>query len=83
MMVNPAIQMLNKLRPLQNNNLVNLLQNSKNPQLFMQTMINQNPQIMGLINQYGNGDPQTAFYEYARIMGVDPNQILSMLENYK
>ena len=85
-MENPILQMLNKSKPLAklatNNNLIAMLQNANNPQDFMRNMINQNPQINGLINQYGNGDPKTAFYAYAQQMGVDPEQILSVLKKF-
>jgi hypothetical protein len=86
---NPMLQMLsNQLKPssnpIANNGLLQLLQNSSNPRLFIQNVVNQNyPQVAGLINQYGNGNPQAAFYEYARVNGVDPDQFLSLLRNIK
>lgn len=71
-MTNPMLQMLNKSKPLNNNPL--------NPQAIIQNMLNQNPQVMNLINQYG-GDPKTAFYELARQKGINPDDILRMLSN--
>jgi hypothetical protein len=59
-----------------------MLQNSSNPKELMQNLVNQNPQIMGLVNQYGNGDPEKAFYEYARATGRDPEQILGMIKKF-
>lgn len=67
--------MLNQLRPSSNNN----NNNSKNE--VLQNILAQNPQINTIINQYGNGDPKTAFYEYARITGKNPDLILNMIKN--
>ena len=78
--------MLSKTGPQQrsslNNPLLTMLQNSGNPQQIINNLITQNPQINNLINQYGGGDPKTAFYEYARLTNQDPNQVLSALKNF-
>lgn len=76
--------MLNQLRQLPNNNndLLSMLQNASNPQALVQNMINQNPQITSIINQYGGGDPKAAFYEYARRNGKDPNVVLNALKKF-
>lgn len=58
-----------------------MVQNSKNPNAMLGTLMGQNPQmqnVMGIINQYG-GDAKKAFYETAKAKGVDPDQILNML----
>ena len=58
-----------------------MLKGSSNPQQMFQTMLSQNPQmkqVMDYVQQSG-GDPQTAFYKLAKEKGVDPNQILKML----
>ncbi|MBO7452236.1 MAG: hypothetical protein J6U54_18060 [Clostridiales bacterium] len=42
----------------------------------------QNPElqnVMNLVNKYG-GDPKAAFYAVAKERGVDPQQILTMLQ---
>ena len=65
--------------------MINLLKNSNNPQAMMQSLAAQNPtmrNVMQLINQHG-GDPKAAFYALARERGVDPNSILSQLNNLK
>ena len=67
--------MLNQLRPSLNNN------NSNNKTEVLQNLLAQNPQINTIINQYGNGDPKTAFYEYARMTGKDPDLILNMIKH--
>ena len=82
-MPNPMLEKLDQARQQpQTNNILSLLQNSNNPQELMRSMLAQNPQITNLINQYGHGDPKTAFYEYARINGQDPQQILNMIKKF-
>ena len=82
-MKNPMLEQLNRLPSNNvNNNLLTMLQNSSNPQQFIQNMIAQNPQINTLVQQYGGEDPKAAFYEYARRNGKDPNLILNMLKKY-
>ena len=61
---------------------MNMIRSAKNPQLALQNMLRNNPQmkqVQGLIDQYG-GDPKSAFYKMAEEKGVDPEQILSMLK---
>ena len=79
-MGNPMLQNLNLISNNRNNNYLSLLQNSNNPTELINNMIKSNPQIMNLIQQYGNGDPKTAFYEFARIQGQDPQQVLNILQ---
>lgn len=86
--MNSLYQQLNQ-QSLQNNgqlgqikNMLNMLRNSSNPNAMLQSMINQNPQmkqVMNLINESG-GDPKTAFYNKAKQMGVNPDDILNMLK---
>ena len=49
-----------------------------NPNAMINKLLNQNPQVQQIIQQYG-GDAQKAFYSIAQQMGVDPEQILSQL----
>lgn len=61
--------------------MMQMLKGSSNPQQMFQTMLSQNPQmkqIMDYVQQSG-GDAQAAFYKLAKEKGVDPNQILNML----
>lgn len=63
-------------------NLFSALRRSPNPQAMFQQMAMQNPQIqqvMAYVNQCG-GDPRTAFFNMAKQKGIDPNQILSLLQ---
>lgn len=62
--------------------MVNMFKNAKNPQMLIQNMMMQNPQmkqVMDFINQNG-GDAKSAFYKLADQRGVDPNEILNMLK---
>ena len=57
------------------------LRNSANPQATLQSIIKANPRyqnVMNFINQNG-GNPRTAFYNLAQQRGIDPSQILSLL----
>ena len=62
-------------------NMMNMFKNASNPQAMLQTLMQQNPQIKQVMNfvQQSGGDPKTAFYNLAKQQGVDPNQILQML----
>jgi hypothetical protein len=57
-----------------------MLQNANNPQQLINNILTNNPQLTTLINQYGNGDPKAAFYEYARRTGQNPQQVLNMIQ---
>ena len=83
MPVNPMLQELNKVNPTNNsNNMLSLLKNSNNPQELINNILASNPQITNLIEKYGNGDPRTAFYEYARQNGQDPQAILNIVKKF-
>lgn len=58
--------------------MVQTIKSCGNPQAMINQMVNSNPQVNNIIQQYG-GDPKTAFYKYAEANGVDPNEILSMM----
>ena len=79
-MANSLYQQLNN----NGNPLVNafkMMRNSRNPQQLLNNMLQQNPQMkqtLDMINNSGKS-PKDLFYEMAKQKGVDPNQILSML----
>lgn len=85
-MQNPIISQISKTNPMISNigqikNMMNLVQNSADPNAMLNQMAAQNPQlsnVMEIVNQNG-GDPKTAFYNLARQRGVDPDSILNML----
>lgn len=64
--------------PLLMNN--NILTNIKNIYQDPQSIIRNNPQIQSILAMY-NGDAKTAFYALCKQQGVDPNTILSQLNN--
>ncbi len=54
---------------------------AQNPALMLQQMAQQNPQLqqaLQLVQQSG-GNPQAAFEKLAREKGLDPQQIMGML----
>ena len=61
--------------------LANAVQMAQNPQLMLQNIINQNPQmrnVMQLVNNSGKS-PKDLFYAMAQQQGVDPELILKEL----
>lgn len=60
-------------------NMVNMIKGAGNPQAMISSMLQSNPQVTSVINQYG-GDPKKAFYAMAEKQGVNPNDILNMLK---
>lgn len=61
---------------------INQMRAATNPQAYLNQMLLQNPQIaqvMQWIKQNGN-NPQNAFYAQARAMGIDPQQVLNLLQ---
>ena len=61
--------------------MIGMVNASQNPQAMISQMMNNNPQmkpIMDAINAAG-GDPKKAFYGMAEKMGVDPQEILNMM----
>ena len=82
-MTNPMMKQLARSNPNLTGikNLYNIICNSGNPQMMLNQMMSQNPQIkqaMDYINSSG-GDAKTAFYKMAKEKGVDPESILSQL----
>lgn len=62
-------------------NMMKTLKSIGNPQMMLNQMIGQNPQIkqvMDYVNANG-GDPKTAFYRLAEEKGVNPDDILNQL----
>ena len=62
-------------------NALQVVQSASNPQQAFTQMLQGNPNVkamMDIVNRHG-GDPQKAFYAEAQRLGVDPEQVLSML----
>ena len=63
--------------------MINMVSHSNNPMQLMQTMAQSNPQLQSILNliQTSQKSPKDLFFEMARQRGVDPQQILHMLQN--
>lgn len=62
--------------------MINTIKSAKNPQMLINNMVNQNPQmkeVMKFVKDNGN-DPKKAFYKMAEQKGVNPDEILNMLK---
>ena len=62
--------------------LVDLVKTARNPQAMLAQMMGNNPamaQAQALIRESG-GDPQKAFFALAKKQGIDPNEILKLLQ---
>lgn len=63
-------------------NLMNAVKTAQNPEAMLNMLANKNPQLkkaIGLINQNG-GNAKETFYKLANKLGVNPDDILSMLK---
>ena len=68
--------------PPQIQQLISMVKASGNPQLMLNQLIQQNPQmqqVMQIVQKYG-GDANKAFYALAEEKGIDPQQILDLLK---
>ena len=77
---------LNQSKLMQNasqiKNVMNNLRSAGNPQMMLNQMMAQNPQIQQVqeyVKQNG-GDAKAAFYAKAQELGVNPEEILNMLK---
>lgn len=78
-MQNPMLGSLQNIKQL--NNTINMLKSAKNPQAFIQNMIQQNPQAqqaVKYVNENG-GDPKAAFEKLAAERGIDPQMLRQQL----
>ena len=63
--------------------MINIMSQSSNPMQLMQIMAQSNPQLQSILNliQTSQKSPKDLFFEMARQRGVDPQQILQMLQH--
>lgn len=62
---------------------MNVVRAAQNPQYAFNMMLANNPklqQAMTFVKQFG-GNPETAFYNYARQLGVDPQEVLNTIKS--
>lgn len=50
-----------------------------NPQIMLNNAMLQNPQLKAVLDECG-GDYQKAFYKFAEMQGVNPDEILQALK---
>ena len=77
------LQQLMQSSPMMGNikNMMNMIRGAQNPQAMMNQLLMNNPntkQVMDLVNAAG-GDPQKAFYKLAQQKGINPQDILDMI----
>ena len=65
----------------QQNELIQALKNSSNPESFVRNLILTNPQAKTIYNKYQQSGvtPKQFFYQYAQQNGLNPNQVLNSL----
>lgn len=81
-MTNPMLAALNQSRMNPIKNMMQMMKSAGDPQMMLQQMISQNPQIRQAV-QYVNdngGNAEKAFYRLAKEKGVNPNDILQALK---
>ena len=66
----------------QQNNLIKSIFNSNNPQEAVQQMVNTNPQMRSIVQNFQQSGltPKQFFYQYAQQKGIDPDQFLQSLK---
>ena len=77
------MQLNQKLPTLKNNfKSISSLLKSSNPQELIQSMVQNNPQMQNLLQnfQQSNLTPKQFFYQYAQNMGIDPDEFLNSIQ---
>lgn len=80
--MNNLFQQLNPIsKSLPNNvkQMISMYKGLSNPQEMAQKVLKENPQLASLI-QAANGNPEQAFRSLAGKMGVNPDEIINMLQ---
>lgn len=83
MAIPKVLQQLAKSNPMMERvkQMMQTVKTAQNPNAVLNQMVMSNPQlkqVMDIVQQYG-GDPQKAFYALAEQRGVNPQEILDML----
>lgn len=62
--------------------LANQMRTAQNPQAFLNQMLSTNPQLSSAVEyiKANGGNPQTAFFNYARELGIDPQQFINQIK---
>lgn len=64
--------------PPQIRQMISMVKSAGNPQLMLNQLIQNNPQIMQIVQKYGSADK--AFYAIAEEKGINPQEILDLLK---
>lgn len=64
-------------------NMMNMVQMSTNPQMALQNIVNQNPNLQNILNLAGSNGAnlQQIFYNMAKQKGVNPEDIINALRS--
>ena len=64
--------------PPQIRQMISMVKSAGNPQLMLNQLIQNNPQIMQIVQKYGSADK--AFYAIAEEKGINPQEIIDLLK---
>ena len=64
--------------PPQIRQMIAMIKSSGNPQLMLNQLMQNNPQVMEIVRKYGSADK--AFYALAEEKGINPQEILDLLK---
>ena len=64
-------------------NMMNMVQMSANPQMALQNIVNQNPNLQNILNLAGSNGAnlQQIFYNMAKQKGVNPEDVINALRS--
>lgn len=64
-------------------NMMNMVQMSANPQMALQNIVNQNPNLKNILNLAGSNGAnlQQIFYNMAKQKGVNPEDVINALRS--
>lgn len=83
-MTNPMLKQLNQVNPNLSGikNMYTMLKAAGNPQMMLNQMLGQNPQMKQVMDYVGanGGDARSAFYKLCSEKGINPDDILSQLK---
>jgi len=64
--------------PPQIRQMISMVKSAGNPQLMLNQLMQNNPQVMQIVQKYGSADK--AFYALAEEKGINPQEILDLLK---
>lgn len=64
--------------PPQIRQMITMIKSAGNPQLMLNQLIQNNPQVMQIVQKYGSADK--AFYALAEERGINPQEIIDLLK---